>query len=206
LYSDGHVIYTRPVDGGIELRHAQLDEAATRDLVGAATSVLRDAKATYDDVNLIHLSTTVFDINMADLVKTVSVYALGEADDQVPSAAHRALMRPLRERLLTFGDEVEAGHASDLGDYEPERYFVELSEAADKMPDNNRIDWPWPNLDPTDFVHQDAHTRTRIMSPAELEEVLPFAGGQHLTAIAVDGSRYVIHVTPLLPDQDLAYR
>jgi len=201
LYSDGHVIYMREVgDRGFELRHAQLEPSGMDELIDAAAAVLDGAQLSYDDIDQFDLSSTYFEIHTDDLDKTVSVYALGEWDEDVPSASDRAVLLPLRERLLDFDSEVQAGSADDLGVYEPERYFVEQVEAADELPD--KIDWPWPTLGVEDFEPVDPRSHTRVMTASEVEDVLPLADGDYLIATAPDGGRYVIILTPLLPDQE----
>jgi hypothetical protein len=108
-------------------------------------------------------------------------------------------MRPARERLLNFDADVRAGGAVDLGAYEAERYLVELFVAHRELP--VRTAWPWPALGVEDFVQVDAQNLERVMTSAELAEVLPIANGNLLVATAPDGVRYGINLTPLLPDQ-----
>lgn len=200
LYADGRVIYMQPLeDGGFDLRHAQLDQTGMDEIAKAAIEALHDVQGSYDDIELTDMSTTVFDIRIPQLNRSVSVYALGEADDQAPSAADRARMRPLRDRLLSFAADVRAGHAVDLGAYEPEQYLVQLYDAPTELPD--RIDWPWPGLDTDDFAETGHRERTGVMTPSEMEDVLRVAIGSYLITTAPSGDRYVIHLTPLLPDQ-----
>lgn len=205
LYADGHVIYVdkQAQAGNWRLRHAQLDTAATEALVEQAVAALRDARESYDDVGPFdvsrHAPWTRFDVRTPNLRKSVSVYALGEEDDEAPSRAVRARLNPLRERFLSFRSEAEAGNAADLGEYAPGAFLVELVEAPDELPDE--IHWPWPGLDVRDFAQTEPSVFTRVMSPIELTRVLPFANDAYLIATAPSGGRYVIYLTPLLPDE-----
>jgi hypothetical protein len=200
LYADGRVIYTQArEDGGFDLRHAQLDETGMGELTGLAIAALRDKLPSYNDLVAAERSTTAFDISTPELSTSVWVYALGEEDDRAPSRADRAAMRPLREGLLNFDADVRAGNAVDLGAYEAEQYLVELFVAHRELPD--RIDWPWPTLGVEDFVHVEPRKFERVMTSAELDDVLPVADGDFLVATAPDGVRYSINLTPLLPDQ-----
>jgi hypothetical protein len=205
LYADGHVIYVdeQAPPGDFELRHARLNTAAMEGLVQQAVAALREARESYDDVRAFDLSRhepwTRFDVRTPELRKSVSVYALGEQDDEAPSRAVRARLNPLRERLLGFRREVEAGNALDLGEYAPEAFLVELVDAPDELPDE--IHWPWPTLDVGDFAQTDRSVFARVMSAIELDGVLPFADEEYLIATAPNGGRYVIYLTPLLPGE-----
>lgn len=203
LYADGRVIYVQKLaDGGFELRQARLEAPGMEALSREADAALRDAQLSYDDLVAVERSTTAFDISTPELSKSVWVYALGEADDQAPSAADRARLRPLREHLLSFDNDIRGGIAVDLGQYEPEAFLVELIDAADELPD--RIDWPWPTLDVDDFAQTGRRTFSRVMRPSELDDVMPVADSEYLIATAPNGGRYVIYLTPLLPGDSLA--
>ncbi len=205
LYADGHVIYVEEgaPAGNWRLRHARLDTSTMEGLVEQAVAGLRDARESYDDVVTAEVSRhdpwTRFDVRTPELRKSVSVYALGERDDDAPSQAVRARLNPLRERLLGFRSEVDAGNAVDLGEYAPAAFLVELVDAPDELPDE--ILWPWPTLGVDDFAQIDRGVFARTMSPIELDGVLPFADGAYLITTAPSGQRYVIYLTPLLPGE-----
>lgn len=205
LYADGHVIYVEEgaPDGNWRLRHARLDTSAMEGLVEQAVAGLRDARESYDDVVAAEVSRhdpwTRFDVRTPELRKSVSVYALGERDDDAPSRAVRARLNPLRERLLDFRREVDAGNALDLGEYAPAAFLVELVDAPDELA--GEIHWPWPTLGVDDFAQTDRGVFARVMSAVELNRVLPFADGAFLITTSPSGHRYVMYLTPLLPGE-----
>ncbi len=198
-----HYVEERAPAGNWQLRHARLDTSAMEGLVEQAVAVLRDARESYDDVLASEVSRhdpwTRFDVRTPELRKSVSVYALGERDDEAPSRAVRARLNSLRERLLGFRREVDAGNALDLGEYAPEAFLVKLVDAPDELA--GEIHWPWPTLGVDDFAQTDRGVFARVMSAIELGGVLPFADGAYLIATAPSGHRYVIYLTPLLPGE-----
>jgi len=155
LYGDGHVVYTILGDYPLfEMRHAQLGVAQVDSLLTEALGLggLATARPRYDDVAITDLTWTNFEIHAGGTHKTVAVYALGDMDDDVPSAAARARFKLLANRLANFATEVAAGDVVNLGNYRPPSYAATLQRNPRDLGPN--ADWPWPGASPQDIAQR----------------------------------------------------
>jgi len=124
LYADGHLIYVQKLgQDSFEMREARLQPNAVSALLAEAEAVLGGARDRYDYFDNQHSSSTTFDLRSPTLNKTVSIYALEVPNVDPPSEADRALIRPLRSRLLLIDMDVRAND-SYIGPYEPEAYLA----------------------------------------------------------------------------------
>jgi hypothetical protein len=164
---------------------------------------LGTARARYENGMIADAPTTTFTVNAGGVEKTVEVYALGIAADGDPDAPIKAAFVGLMERLQAIATELPA-----TGEvYQPDRWRGALIEAeAGQVQDP--IDWPWPDIDPSDFVADDAIGRgfpSRVMSLEELEVLGlgDLAGGiQNIGLTAPDGGKlFQLAIRPLLADE-----
>ena len=163
---------------------------------------LAAARAEYLDMMVSDASTAVFTVNAGGLAKTVSVYALGFEDPQVPDLLARKTLATLRDRLL----DIDQGGSVKTDLYAPERYRAILLEGQPGAPDQKP--WPWPEVKPAEFVAVDNPNGfefpSRVMAAAEIAAlgITPFEGGFVGMPLAGpgDGEFYTLSVRPLLPD------
>ncbi len=209
LYADGLVIYAvkeRSPDWTwptYELHAAQLSTDQVTALLSAALDEagLRDAREEYNipggDMGM-ELEWNYFDVRAQGVDKRVRVYGLGH--DDAPDAAERRGFAQLASRLLDFGAEIEAARAVDLGQFSPTAYdaFLHTGVVTEELPVN--ADWPWPDLDVSDFTSFDGKLWRRL-TPAQGEAVLELDIREFLIAEAPDREKYVISLRPLLPDE-----
>jgi hypothetical protein len=214
LYGDGTLIF-RPakVDplphvGSVEpftpFRTAKMSEAQIQTLLDFALNEggLAAARAEYLDMMVSDASTAVFTVNAGGLAKTVSVYALGFEDPQVPDLLARKTLAKLRDRLL----DIDQGGSVKTDIYAPERYRAILLDGQPGAADQKA--WPWPQVTTAEFVsNADPNAfplPARVMSAAEIESlgIKPFEGGFVGLPLAGpgDGKLYTLSVRPLLPD------
>ena len=208
LYGDGRVIYTaeQPLPSGAvarELRQAQLNEEQVGALLEYALGPggLALARDRYADVPMADGTTTNFEINAGGLHKMVAVYALGEFDEPGPDGDARNAFEALAAALRDFGGEVAAGNAADLGMFAPEAYRVIIFPDAGELPAAG--EWPWPDLDPSDFARDNSGFGRLVMTAAQAEVVasLPVGDIGDPVVIGPDGVTYLIRTRPLLPDE-----
>lgn len=214
LYGDGTIIFRDPfgdppaAQGSVmplnPFRIAKLSEEQIQETLKLALGEggLAIAKPVYENNQVADASTTVFTIDAGGIKKTVSIYALGLEVQGAADAPARAAFARLAERLRDF--DQGGTIATDL--YEPTAYRGVLMDGFD---DPNRIDWPWTDIAPSDFVFPadpNAFQRAdRVMTPDEvaalgLEEIE--GGFQGLTLVAPDEAKvYSFALRPLLPDE-----
>ena len=111
--------------------------------------------------------------------------------------AHGPDFEQLAERLGTFGAEVRAGRAQDLGGYAPTGYIITLQTPWTEMAVD--AEWPWPDLTPYDFKPIDGKLANWWAEPDKGAAVMALGIASDLVAQAPDGNRYVISVIPLVP-------
>jgi hypothetical protein len=206
LYGDGRAIYTedRKTDDmhDVQLWQAQLSSAAVEELMTYAldTAGLRAARGLYTDAAVYDAGTTTFEVHADGVDKVVSVYALGYQDINAspgPEASARAGFELLANRLSTFGSDVRAGRAQDLGSFAPLGYIIVLQTPWTEMAVN--ADWPWPDLSPNDFKPVGNKLANWWADPDKGEAVVRLDIASDLVAKASDGNEYVISVVPLVP-------
>lgn len=209
LYADGRVIYTvktRSTDSTwptYELHSAQMSPDQATALLAAALDEggLRDAREEYNipggDMGM-ELEWNYFTVAADGVDKSVRVYGLGH--DAAPDPAERARFASLAFRLLDFPAEIESGGATYLGIFEPTAYdaFLHSGVVTEELPVN--ADWPWPDLDASDFTSVNDETWRRLSGP-EGEAVLAAGIDESLIAQAPNGKKYLIRIRPLLPDE-----
>lgn len=208
LYGDGRVIYATERSGPdgtpvTELRQARLTEEQVAALIENALGPggLATARERYADVPFADDVTTNFEVHAAGYDKRVAVYALGYSEDGMPDAAARLAFEELNDALRSFGAEVAAGNAEDLGEYEPEAYRVTLDQPFGELAANR--EWPWPDLKPDDFGRDDSGFRVRILTAEQAAAIAepPMSAPNDVVVRAADGTEYLVRLLALLPDQ-----
>ena len=208
LFADGTAIYVDRVmadrDGTeISLRQAYLTEEQKDALLAFALGEggLADARPNYPNASISDAGNSIFEIRASNLHKRVSVYALGFTDDVDADAAIRTKLEALGARLETFANDVANSDADDLGDYQPQAYSVTLDDPIPESDTSNAIDWPWPDLEPSNFLASPGSART--MMPPETRAVtqLPLDAPDDLMVAAPDGKVYLVRLRALLPDE-----
>jgi len=215
LYGDGTVVFRNqfaapippgPVIRDVPFRAARLSEEQVQGLLMFALTDggLGVARASYENPMIADAGTSIFAVNAGGLEKVVSVYALGLDAPEVPDAAARSAFNRLAERLRDF----DAGGSIETPIYDPERYRGVLYEAfggAAATP------WPWPDIEPEDFVALDDPERpwtgfpSRAMTADEVAalELDDIEGGvQGLVLSLPDGTIHSLALRPLLPDEE----
>jgi hypothetical protein len=146
------------------------------------------------------LPTATFTISLGSQTKSVSVTGLG-LDWQGADAIIVAALGRLAERLRGFGNDVVGEQV-----WTPERYRGVLQPAD--QPVANAVAWPWPDIEPTEFVKLEGEDAPRLpvrtMSPAEVAQLgIPgFEGGlQNLVLQDPARKQYTFALRPLLPDE-----
>ncbi len=215
LYGDGTIVFrdprgdSPPLQGSVvvanPLRTATLSEEQVQDLLAFALGEggLTTARPEYPNDRVADAGTAVFTIQTDDLTKTVSVYALGLDGDGGPDDADRAALLKLADGLIAVGED----EAIDDVAYEPLAYRATLIESPGVAVPDVRP-WPWDDIAPSDFVQgsdpNGLQFPRRVMTPAEIETlgVTGFEGGiQNLALAGPDGTKYMLAVRPLLPDE-----
>ncbi len=209
LYGDGRVIYTvdQPRPGGAierEPRLAQLSDEQVGALLEYALGPggLATARSRYADVPLADGTTTNFEINAGGSHKTVAVYALGEFEEPGPDAAARDSFEALASTLRSFDSEIAAGNGVDLGLFAPDFYRATIYPLADgEGPATS--EWPWPDLDPSDFARDNSGFGRLVVTAAHAEALaaLPLGDIGDPVVVGPDDVPYLIRVRPLLPDE-----
>ena len=201
LYGDGRIIHTvtGTSDDGTFTSEQHLTELPA-DRVDAllaqalGSGGLTTAADRYRDVEVFDAVSTVFEIHAGGTDKTVSVYALGMADETAVSRCDRAGFKRLLDRL----DEATA-EATDLGPFEPTAYEVTIATPFGDAEPN--ADWPWPDLRPADFTPTERDERVRVVSGEQGAAVMSLGITHDLVVTAPDGENYMIRIRPLLPDE-----
>lgn len=211
LYGDGRVIYQLPPDPNAELSAgppplgaARMDAEQVDALLAFALTAggLEAARGQYLNNRVADAPDTVFTIATDLVTKTVSVQALGIADDPTdPDAPQLARMASLFELLANFATQVARGNASDAGIYEPNAYRAILIEGRQI---GEGIDWPWTDLSLDDFVAQgDFGFRVAVLSADQAAKLStsPQGGLFGVGVFGPDRVPYTIALRPLLPDE-----
>lgn len=223
LYGDGTVIY-RPVSEPFPetkpgepmrfppLRVATMTEeqvqALLRDALGAGG--LGVARERYENQLVADAPTAVFTIVADGRQRQVSVYALGlgMADPANPGPDDEILaaMATFAERLRNFDQEVAAGNATAVGQYQPDRFRASLLEGG--FVEGPSRPWPWPTFGPGDFAMFDDGTGfgfpSRVLSGLEVSLLGvegPEGGLSGIVLAGPDGTTYALGLRPLLPDE-----
>jgi hypothetical protein len=211
LYGDGTAIYELPADPnaglaagpaplGVAKMNAEQVDALLAFALGAGG--LEVAREQYLNDRVMDAPDTVFTIVTDAVTKTVSVQALGIADDPTdPDAPQLAQMTRLYELLADFRTQVGRGNATDAGLYEPTAYRAILTEGAQI---GEGLDWPWTDLTLDDFVAQgEFGVRVAVLTPdqAKMLSDAPQGGLFAVGVFGPDRAPYSIALRPLLPDE-----
>jgi hypothetical protein len=211
LYGDGTAIYELPADpnaglaaGPAPLGVAKMNAEQVDALLAFALAAggLEAARAQYLNNRVMDAPDTVFTVVTDAVTKTVSVQALGIADDPTdPDAPQLAKMARLYELLADFRTQVGRGNATDAGLYEPTAYRAILTEGAQI---GEGLDWPWTDLTLDDFVAQgEFGVRVAVLTPdqAKMLSDAPQGGLFAVGVFGPDRAPYSIALRPLLPDE-----
>ncbi len=203
LYGDGHLIYSEPPsrEGPTELLHVQLSNDEVDALLADALVALGPARGVYDDVPGYDFGWTHFTVNAGGASKVVQVYGIDSLDYAGSDPAGFTALGALKTSLLEYGSTCGNGEAECLGDYQPLAYRATLVSpwwTDDEAPTN--AEWPWPDLDSTDFVTGNAEL-AKTMDASQAAAVIDQGVANSMTARAPDGEVYVIRIRPLLPDE-----
>jgi len=211
LYGDGTAIYELPADpnaglaaGPPPLGVAKMNAEQVDALLAFALSAggLEAAREQYLNNRVMDAPDTVFTIVTDAVAKTVSVQALGIADDPTdPDAPQLAKMARLYELLADFRTQVRRGNATDAGLYEPTAYRAILNEGAQI---GEGLDWPWRDLTLDDFVAQgEFGVRVAVLTPDQAMALsdAPQGGLFAVGVFGPDRAPYTISLRPLLPDE-----
>ncbi len=212
LYSDGRALYLDWFWGEtqgevISLREAYLSSAQIERLVAFALDEggLAEAQAAYMDAPISDAGNTIFEIDSDNTRKRVIVYALGYTADNTPEAAIRAKLGSLAQRLESFATVVSSGGAEDRGTYEPDAFRVTLDSPPGPMPNPDDVgQWPWPDLQPSDFrAVQAVQGLGRQLTPEQVGQLTsdPLNAPNDLLISHPDGGTYLVRIRALLPDE-----
>ena len=119
-----------------------------------ATGGLRDAKDSYDYLQIADASTTLFNVDAGGLSKHVSVYALMEETAVGADEADRNGLAKLAQRLSKFDNRSARGRCRLRRRVRPCRISRRRcsNSSAQGLAENVKvIEWPWPDLKPADF-------------------------------------------------------
>lgn len=207
LYGDGTVVFrdptTGPLPGGNVTRLApfqtiRLDEEGIQALLADAIGPggLGFATGPYIGQGA-DLPTTTFTVNADGQTKEVSAMAL-VPDMHPQDVAVITALAGLAQRLEGFAAAV-AG----------EQVYVPAAYRGILMPTDQPVgpvvDWPWPAIDPAEFVSADNEfLKLRTLSGTDVAAlgIAAAEGGlQGLTLKASDGKLYSFSLRPLLPDE-----
>ena len=214
LYGDGTAIFRNPRDAnpvpdssasplirGVPYQIAHLSPAQVQAVLAYALDPggLRTADVHYERP-IADAPTTVFTIDAGGVKKAVSVNGLGIDAASGKDAQILAKLGGLATKLQGYGSEVP-----DEQPWSPDRYRGLLGE--DSI--NDPIPWPWPTINPADFVQTTASTTLqfpmRTMTPAEVARlgIAGVEGGlQGVSLKAPTGGKiYSFRLRPLLPDE-----
>ena len=210
LYEDGTAIF-RPksvdaYDTPPALVQAQLSDAQVEALLTYALGPggLAAAAEKYDEMFVSDAPTTTFTVDIPELTKTVSAYALGfELPPGHPDAEILGQLASLAELLGDFGKQVDAGNVESAALYEP------LSYLATFTPDFGGSSatpaaWPFPDV-AVPQIPQDGSYPTMVLSPEQVAQVttVPSGGVGDLYYEDASGQRFYLTIRPLLPDEPM---
>jgi hypothetical protein len=209
LYADGTAIF-RPSTGGAfdappPLVQAELSDEQVAALLAYAAGPggLAAAAERYDDMFVSDAPTTVFTIDIPELTKTVSVYALGiEKPAGDADAEILAQLEGLAETLSTFETEVEAGNVESAALYEPTSYLATLAPDYDGNTATPEV-WPWDLAIPA-FPADGSFVRL-VLTPEQVAQVtsVPSGGVSDLYYVGPADERVLVSLRPLLPEEPM---
>jgi len=214
LYGDGTVIYQQidtrannPIGGQglLPFLKGHLDEEGVQALLRYALGEgrLLGARPSYENNMVADAGTTTFTLNAGGLQKTVSVYALGMEDPNLPAdVADRRGFASLAETLGTFEQRGKNNELGDVVPYDPGFYRVFLlpAEGVQVVP----IDWPWADVTPSGFKSAADDTRPKAnLDKAHVEKVetVPTGGRAGLYVKDSDDALYSVGIRPLFPEE-----
>ena len=216
LYGDGTVIY-QPTDtrtdpfagqGLLPFKVGHLDEEGVQALLRFALGEgrLLGARENYQNNMVADAGTTIFTLNAADLAKTVSVYALGMEDPNLPAdIVDRRGFQKLADTLGGFEARGQAGELGDITDYDPSHYRVFLMPAEGAVPQPDQVvDWPWDDLTSDDFQTTEQDNRPKAnLDRAHVEKLIdvPTGGISFIYVRTTDDQLHSVGVRPLFPDE-----
>lgn len=210
LYADGSVIFRPSVGGTFDapppLVRAELSDEQVAALLTFAVGPggLADAAERYDNMFVSDAPTTLFTIDTPDLVKTVSVYALGiEQPGGSPDAAILGRLATLADTLGTFEKQVAAGNVESAALYEPLSYMATFTPDWDG---NTATPTPWPFADmAVPDLPADGSSVTMVLSPDQVAQVttVPSGGVGDLYYEDASGQRFHVTIRPMLPDEPI---
>jgi len=218
LYGDGTVIFKQidtrmanPVGGQAELPWlmGHLDEQSVQALLQFAliTGRLANARANYENNTCADCGSTIFQVNAAGIVKTVSVYALMEVSDPgQPDAADRQGFSQLAAVLNNIQGQV----GIDLGavtPYDAALYKLVLVEGFGEPPVAPTA-WPWDDLTLADWPQaEEPGNRIKMLDREHVAKLLEVPNGGHfgVWVTAPDDTVVQFGVRPLLPDEIAAF-
>ncbi len=214
LYGDGTVVFRDPAADALPavngvrpnrpLRMARLTEAQIQaTLLQAITEGgLGIARLDYQNDRVADASTATFILNAGGISKKVSVYALGIETPDGRDAPARAAFGKLADHLVHF----EQGGTIRTVEYVPAGYRGYLLERAGG---NAAKPWPWPDIEPSDFVlpadPDTGRLRAKALTVAQAEAlgITPYLGGFQGLELTFTGEDdpYSFTLRPLLPDE-----
>jgi hypothetical protein len=209
LYADGTAIF-RPSTGGTfdappPLVQAELSDEQVAALLAYATGPggLEAAAEQYNDMFVSDAPTTVFTIDIPELSKTVSVYALGiENPAGDPDAEILAQLDALADTLSTFETQVEAGNVESAALYEPTSYLATLAPDFEGNTATPEL-WPWDIAIPA--FPADGSFVQLVLTPEQVAQVttVPSGGVGELYYEGPADQRVLVSIRPLLPDEPM---
>ena len=209
LYADNTAIF-RPSTGGTFdappalVRAVLSDEQAAALLAFAAgPGGLAAAAEQYNDMFVSDAPTTEFIIDIPDLSKTVSVYALGfENPAGDPNAEILAQLDALADTLSTFETQVEAGNVESAALYEPTSYLATLAPDFEGNTATPEV-WPWDIAIPA--FPADGSFPKLVLTPEQVAQVttVPSGGVSDLYFVGPADERVIVSIRPLLPDEPM---
>jgi hypothetical protein len=208
LYGDGTVVFRDtqanppPAAGSIirsvPFQTIRLDEEGIQSLLEYALGQggLGVAVGPYMS-NAMDIPTQTFTVNAEGRTKQVVANGLSPDMYQPQDKLIITALTNLADRLRTFGRDV-AGETA----YAPAMYRGVLQKVDQAF--GAVADWPWPDLQPTDFVsgvNEFLSTRTLTPEQVALLDVPDMQGGMLGFYLKKDDKLFSLAVRPLLPDE-----
>jgi hypothetical protein len=211
LYEDGTAIFRpasdAPYDTPPALVQARLSDAQVDALLTYALGPggLAAAAEKYDQMFVSDAPTTVFTVDVPELTKTVSVYALGfDLPPGDPNADILGQLESLAQLLGDFGKQVQAGNVESAALYEPLSYLATFTpdyggSTATPAP------WPFPDVPVPQVPADGSSNPTVVLSADQVAQVttVPSGGVGDLYYEDASGQRFFVTIRPMLPDEPL---
>jgi hypothetical protein len=214
LYGDGTVIARDstapgpdPAPDGLMKNNpfftARLPEDQVQDLLEFALGEggLGIARPKYENNMVTDVEWTTFSVNAGGIDKKVEVYALGFDSGQDPDAAIKSAFVTLAERLNLIAADLPVAAEQ----YVPDRWRGVLIEAEPGQV-GAPAEWPWDDLQPSDFVADPNGATTfpaRVLTAVQVDALGiddPAGGVQNIAITGPDGEQlYQLALRPLLP-------